>query len=416
MENYELSSENIKEINWVKSQIKDWLSELKEELNINSDSFYEKNDSKTTLKMDIVSKYIEKIMDKEWKDLRENHTSAWIMAVQIALRSTQIWWNSHDKYGPIQIDGILWNSTKEAIKKFQSDNELTVDWLPWKNTLNKIYEILNWNTPGWPAGTITSKTWATDTWIQTWTGSWAPSWETWVEALNQWNDNGATGTNTPTETKEKEYNDGMVSIEKYIPDIKYDLKYATTDNSFWWKVMYKKAASEYLRMTENATKKLSKAQEILKNQWYELKIWDAYRDHDGQLMLRNNYQWPDTPMNPKSSNVAIPRGVRYYNPRNKQWQTWRSWSHHWTWNAIDLTLVNSSTWEELPMPTKFDDFSWDGEWEKVNKKRGTDEFKNAYILRDAMEQAWFYTIRSEWRHYQIDAPKKEAPRAKDPKW
>lgn len=221
-------------------------------------------------------------------------------------------------------------------------------------------------------------------------------------STNTWSAESTTATDTQSESKENEPNDGKVSIEKYIPGIKYDLKYATTDNSFWWKVMYKKAASEYLRMTENATKKLSKAQEILKKQWYELKIWDAYRDHDGQLMLRNNYQGPDNSTNPKSSNVAIPKGVRYYNPRKNQRETWTSWSHHWTWNAIDLTLVNSSTWEELPMPTKFDDFSWNATWGYIKRKQWP-QYKNAYILRRAMEQAWLYTINSEWWHYQTTA-------------
>ena len=191
----------------------------------------------------------------------------------------------------------------------------------------------------------------------------------------------STTTNTPTETKEKEPKDGKVSIEKYIPGIKYDLKYATTDNSFWWKIMYKKAASEYLRMTENAVKKLSKAQEILKKDGLELKIWDAYRPKDAQQKLWDNYKWPSKT---KRSNVAVP---------------WTS--HHWSWNAVDLTLVDSSTWKELPMPTKFDDFSWKAHWDSFSKKND-EKTKNAIKLRRAMEQAWFYTITSEWWHYQTD--------------
>lgn len=235
---------------------------------------------------------------------------------------------------------------------------------------------------------------------------------TWNESTTTsttWTDNNETA-NTPSESKEKERNDGKVSIEKYIPGIKYDLKYATKDNSFWWKIMYKKPASEYLRMTEDAAKKLSKAQEILKKQWYELKIWDAFRDHDAQMMLRNNYKGPDTPGNPKSNNVAIPVGVNYFHPGQKVRKKW-TWSHHWSWKAIDLTLVDSK-WNELEMPTKFDDFSWKAKWDSVNKLPKNDpKRKNAYILRNAMEQAWLYAIWSEWWHYQTNKPKHSAPRA-----
>jgi D-alanyl-D-alanine dipeptidase len=53
------------------------------------------------------------------------------------------------------------------------------------------------------------------------------------------------------------------------------------------------------------------------------------------------------------------------------------------------------------MPTEFDDFSWNAKWDKISWKKG-EKYKNAYILRRAMEKAWFYTISSEWRHYQTD--------------
>lgn len=200
----------------------------------------------------------------------------------------------------------------------------------------------------------------------------------------------STSTETTwTESQEREPSDTeVVSIKKYISDIKYDLKYATSDNNFWVKA-YSDWESN-LKLEYDAVKKLSKAQEILKKQWYQLKIWDAYRPTDAQQKLYDNYKWP---VSTKSSNIAKP---------------WTS--HHWTWKAVDLTLVDMN-WNEVEMPTWFDDFSWKATRNSVNKlPKNNPKRKNAYILRDAMEQAWFYTISSEWWHYQIDAPRSRAPR------
>ena len=213
---------------------------------------------------------------------------------------------------------------------------------------------------------------------------------TWNESTTTsttWTDNNGT-TNAPTSSKEKEpKNNDIVSIKKYIPGIKYDLRYATIDNSFKIKAYHDGETN--LKLRYETIKKLNKAQEILKKDGLELKIWDAYRPDDAQCKLWDNYKWPKST---KKSNVA--------EPKRKNWKRVGS-SHHWTWKAVDLTLVDSSTWEELPMPTWFDDFSWKARWDSFMKKKDK-KTENAIKLRRAMEHAWFYTIKSEWWHYQID--------------
>jgi hypothetical protein len=52
--------------------------------------FYEIDNEKVILKMDIVKSYLEKIKDKERNDLKASNAAAWIMAVQIAIRSPQV--------------------------------------------------------------------------------------------------------------------------------------------------------------------------------------------------------------------------------------------------------------------------------------------------------------------------------------
>lgn len=218
--------------------------------------------------------------------------------------------------------------------------------------------------------------------------------------VSTWTESSAsTSTETSwSETQEKEpLSTEIVSIKNYIKDIKFDLKYATADNSFWLKI-YPDGESN-LKLQYRAVKKLEKVQESLKKQGYQLKIWDAYRPADAQFKLRDNYKWPAAT---KRSNVA--------EPKRKNWKKVGT-SYHWTWKAVDLTLTDLNG-NEVEMPTGFDDFSWKAKWESVNKLPKNDpKRKNAYILRDAMEQAWFYTIKSEWWHYQIDPPKEKAPRA-----
>jgi hypothetical protein len=140
MENYDLSIDNIKEKNWVIQKAQESLANFKNKINQENkpedksedkqennpenkpedksedkqennpenkledkqgdkqetpvesgDFFYEKtNDEKVILKMDIVINYLKNIKDTERADLRSTYSFAWIMAVQIALRSPKI--------------------------------------------------------------------------------------------------------------------------------------------------------------------------------------------------------------------------------------------------------------------------------------------------------------------------------------
>ena len=80
--------------------------------------------------------YLKKIQNKERKDLTAKNTSAWIMAVQIALK--ELWYNTG------RIDGIYakdW-TTDAAVREFQEKNGLKVDGAPGKDTIKKLLEKL----------------------------------------------------------------------------------------------------------------------------------------------------------------------------------------------------------------------------------------------------------------------------------
>ncbi len=437
MENYELSSDNIKEVDRATSQIKNWLNDLKNKLNgkntteqsseqkteqsseqktqqsseqkteqsseqktqqsseqkteqsseqkteqsseqkteqsseqkteqqtDKNDLFYEINDKKATLKMDIVKNYLDMIKDKEWNELKSNNPAAWIMAVQIALRSTQIWGENHDKYWKIQIDGILGQNTKDAVKKFQEENSLTADGLPGKNTLNKIYDILDWKT------TTNSTTTSTENSSSSSTESTSSSTESSSSATAWATTTTWTSAETSSESQEKEPEDSkIVSIKDYIKDIQFDMRYATTNN-FTWQKIYNDADAKLRYWT---IKKLKVAQDELIKKWYSIKIWDAYRPQSAQVKLRN--------VRPDPTLVARPE----------------KWSAHTKWNTVDITLVKSDG-TEIPMPSEFDDNNKakvDRNYSDLTEEQRT----NAKILEDAMKKAWFNWYDKEWWHY-----------------
>jgi len=137
--NYESSLENItEELTWVKKQIQKELTDLQkgvQESQIKK-SFFEKQDKKVVYNIDLVKQYLQSCTQKE--NLEVN--SAVVMAVQIALESK---W-----YDVGKIDWLLKNSkwtlslTEQAIGKFQKENWLRVDRIPWRNTVKKILESL----------------------------------------------------------------------------------------------------------------------------------------------------------------------------------------------------------------------------------------------------------------------------------
>ena len=92
--------------------------------------------------MNLVKEYLQSCTQKE--DFQVNW--AVVMAVQIALESSG--------YEVGVIDWLLktnsWatSKTEKAISKFQKDNNLRVDWVPWKKTISKILEKLG-DVPQW---------------------------------------------------------------------------------------------------------------------------------------------------------------------------------------------------------------------------------------------------------------------------
>lgn len=114
---------------WVKKQVREELIKL------NKECFYEIDWEDVTYNMDTVKHYLNSVKDKKtWKELTMKNSSVLIMAVQIALYS--------QNYSFWRIDGLLWPRTKNAIRKFQSDNGLDVD-VYWRSMPSTILKLLD---------------------------------------------------------------------------------------------------------------------------------------------------------------------------------------------------------------------------------------------------------------------------------
>jgi zinc D-Ala-D-Ala dipeptidase len=121
----------------------------------------------------------------------------------------------------------------------------------------------------------------------------------------------------------------LVDVEKFIPGILLDIRYAT-DNNFTGRKVYDTSMAFVRKPLVEA---LLQIQNELEIKGLGLKIYDVYRPYSATLKFYKAY--------PNTNFVAAP---------------WRG-SIHNRGCAVDVTLIDLNTKKELEMPTPFDDFT-----------------------------------------------------------
>jgi D-alanyl-D-alanine dipeptidase len=170
-------------------------------------------------------------------------------------------------------------------------------------------------------------------------------------------------------------NKQIVLLQQFVPQLFTDLKYATKDN-FTHHILYKKNVAFGRLGMANALKKVN---EDLRQLGVGLKVFDAYRPY-----AVTKEMW------------KLVHDERYTaNPANG--------SYHNRGTAIDVSLVNLQTGEELPMPTPFDNFSEKAHHSFMNLP--ADATKNRTLLRKTMEKHGFIALETEWWHYSLSNAK-----------
>ena len=169
---------------------------------------------------------------------------------------------------------------------------------------------------------------------------------------------------------------GLIDPQKLIPDLIYDLRYATPQN-FSGKRMYPKGTpSSFLRV--DAANALKKAADSLRQYGYGVIIFDAYRPFGVTVRFWKLIKDERYVANP-SKGSGHNRGI-----------------------ALDLTLYDLKTGTELNMGTGFDNFSDTAHHSFENLPAPI--ARNRYLLKSIMTKAGFNALETEWWHYALPNP------------
>jgi D-alanyl-D-alanine dipeptidase len=163
----------------------------------------------------------------------------------------------------------------------------------------------------------------------------------------------------------------LTDLQKLDPRIKFEIRYATTDN-FLSTPVYSAARAFLQRPAADAL--LAAHRELMK-QGYGLLIFDAYRPWYVTKIF-----WDATP-NDKHEFVADPA----------------KGSRHNRGCAVDLTIYDLKTGREIEMTGVYDEMS---ERSYPHYTGGTAEQRaHRDLLRAAMEKQGFKVFESEWWHF-----------------
>jgi zinc D-Ala-D-Ala dipeptidase len=163
----------------------------------------------------------------------------------------------------------------------------------------------------------------------------------------------------------------MIELKELIPEIVYDLRYATPDNFVKQPLYPVGTRHTFLRLP--AAKALQTVEQELKEKGYGLKIYDAYRPYSVTIKF-----W------------ELIKDERYVaNPAKG--------SGHNRGLAVDLTLINLATGKELDMGTGFDNFTDTAHHTFTALPNNV--LQNRNLLKEIMLKNGFQLFETEWWHY-----------------
>ncbi len=161
----------------------------------------------------------------------------------------------------------------------------------------------------------------------------------------------------------------LVDVQKLIPGVVLDIRYATTNN-FTGKKLYPFAGCLLRRATAD---KLAAAQAELQSLGYGLKIYDGYRPLSVQRTMWEVFPQPGYVADPKKG------------------------SRHNRGAAVDVTLIRLSDGAELPMPTPYDDFTPRAHRDFMDLP--AEVIQNRELLQGIMTTHGFVGLPTEWWHF-----------------
>ena len=194
-------------------------------------------------------------------------------------------------------------------------------------------------------------------------------------------------TKTNTETLPK----GFVYVTDHIPDVILEIRYYSTYNFLGVRV--DGYHSPVAILTKEATEALQKVNDDLRKQGFAIKVFDVFRP---QRAVDHFVRWAE--------NLNDTLTKRYFYPDICKSRLFvdgyiAKRSSHSRGSAVDLTLVELLTGQEVDMGSPFDFF---GERSHHGSPLITaEQANNRLILKNAMERAGFVPYANEWWHYML---------------
>jgi D-alanyl-D-alanine dipeptidase len=201
------------------------------------------------------------------------------------------------------------------------------------------------------------------------------SWSTVVAQLNAGNKYGLVVINNVKLLQNEiatDSNKQMLDVKKFVPFVVLDLRYASVNN-FLNRRLYPPVHTTYLRLA--AVNALKKVAIDLRSKHLALKIFDAYRPYSVTEAIWNSVKDDRYAADPAKGS-GHNRGI-----------------------AVDVTLVDLNTKNELPMGTGFDNFSDSAHQDFTQLPELI--LKNRALLKSVMEEYGFISLDSEWWHYSL---------------
>jgi len=180
-------------------------------------------------------------------------------------------------------------------------------------------------------------------------------------------------------TQEKSYRsfEGLadttfIRLADFSDGFAYDMRYAT-DNNFLKAKVYD-CAECYTRV--KTAKALIKANKAFKENGVKIKFYDCYRPNSVQYKMWKIVPNPQYVANPVKGSIHNKGG------------------------AVDITLVTLDG-EELDMGTDFDFFGKKAYHDNLDLPQNI--LDNRRLLKETMEKCGFWSIRTEWWHYNLSS-------------
>ncbi len=164
----------------------------------------------------------------------------------------------------------------------------------------------------------------------------------------------------------------MVALSVEMPEAIVDLKYADTAN-FMHTKLYPTTTTTYLRLA--ASDALFAVMAELTTKQLNIKIWDAYRPYSVTERMWKTVKDDRYAADPKFGS-GHNRGI-----------------------AVDLTIIDLKSGQEMNMGTGFDNFSDTAHHGFKNLPPAV--LQNRAFLRSIMESHGFKALETEWWHYYL---------------